>query len=344
MWNFADLCKHHPATCNHAQLLPSLPGFQSPLRNHCSQSNKGHHENQSKICMAEPRQLGFALRQLPARLLDDSGPCMPACIQHRSLLEASFAFCSRCQALRHQSHWFSLVRLLPCQVVERPECGPPAASQVPIDGCSAGLTAAVIDETLGGLIYMLKRDGSLPPGPAFTVHLEVDYKAVSCTSSLDLDCPVVCYSIIHSVQLNICSRSSTACAVIGSWCRCLQRRDDYYIPAWSWLAHSYEFWLQSVVCMVKRLKKPPSAMQVAALDCGSMFVSAGSMTHRPCVGSSLLLINTGRKMQTMEAVRPCCWSSAGRDTATKEHHMHKWLQTVLSSPQCTLRPACLMDF
>ena len=43
----------------------------------------------------------------------------------------------------------------------------------------AGLTAAVIDETLGGLIYMLKRDGSLPPGPAFTVHLEVDYKAVS---------------------------------------------------------------------------------------------------------------------------------------------------------------------
>ncbi len=41
-----------------------------------------------------------------------------------------------------------------------------------------GLTAAVIDETLGGLIYMLKRNGELPPGPAFTVHLEVDYKAV----------------------------------------------------------------------------------------------------------------------------------------------------------------------
>lgn len=98
----------------------------------------------------------------------------------------------------------------------RPECGPPFASRVPIDGCSAGLTAAVIDETLGGLIYMLKRDGSLPPGPAFTVHLEVDYKAVSCTSSLDLDCHVVCHSIIHSVRINICSRSSTACAVIGS--------------------------------------------------------------------------------------------------------------------------------
>ncbi|KAK9845096.1 hypothetical protein WJX74_010532 [Apatococcus lobatus] len=55
-----------------------------------------------------------------------------------------------------------------------------------------GLTAAVIDETLGGLIYMLKRDGSLPPGPAFTVHLEVDYNApvpastvVICTAQLD---------------------------------------------------------------------------------------------------------------------------------------------------------------
>ncbi|KAK9868238.1 hypothetical protein WJX84_002908 [Apatococcus fuscideae] len=58
--------------------------------------------------------------------------------------------------------------------------------------CHGGLTAAVIDETIGGLIYVLKREGELPPGPAFTVHLEVDYKApvpastvVICTASLD---------------------------------------------------------------------------------------------------------------------------------------------------------------
>ena len=32
-----------------------------------------------------------------------------------------------------------------------------------------GLTASLIDETLGGLTYILKRDGHIPAGPSFTV-------------------------------------------------------------------------------------------------------------------------------------------------------------------------------
>ena len=35
------------------------------------------------------------------------------------------------------------------------------------------MTAAIIDETLGGLNYVLKREGVVPHGPSFTVHLEV---------------------------------------------------------------------------------------------------------------------------------------------------------------------------
>jgi len=38
---------------------------------------------------------------------------------------------------------------------------------------NAGMTAAIIDETLGGLNYVLKREGIVPHGPSFTVHLEV---------------------------------------------------------------------------------------------------------------------------------------------------------------------------
>ncbi|KAK9909722.1 hypothetical protein WJX75_006596 [Coccomyxa subellipsoidea] len=54
-----------------------------------------------------------------------------------------------------------------------------------------GMTAAIIDETLGGLNYVLKREGIVPHGPSFTVHLEVGYKApvpastsLICTASL----------------------------------------------------------------------------------------------------------------------------------------------------------------
>jgi hypothetical protein len=38
------------------------------------------------------------------------------------------------------------------------------------------MTSAIIDETLGVLNYILKRDGVVPHGPSYTVHLEVDYK------------------------------------------------------------------------------------------------------------------------------------------------------------------------
>ena len=55
----------------------------------------------------------------------------------------------------------------------------------------AGLTSAIIDETLGGLCYVLKREGVIGSGPSFTVHLEVDYKkpvpsmsTVICTTTL----------------------------------------------------------------------------------------------------------------------------------------------------------------
>ena len=42
-----------------------------------------------------------------------------------------------------------------------------------------GLTAAVVDECLGFLMFALKHQRALPFwGPAYTVHLEVDYKNV----------------------------------------------------------------------------------------------------------------------------------------------------------------------
>lgn len=39
-----------------------------------------------------------------------------------------------------------------------------------------GMSATVMDETLGALAYSLKREGILGEGPAFTAHLHVDYK------------------------------------------------------------------------------------------------------------------------------------------------------------------------
>ena len=42
-----------------------------------------------------------------------------------------------------------------------------------------GLSAMIIDESLGALVLVLKRDGVLGPGPAFTANLEVKYKKVS---------------------------------------------------------------------------------------------------------------------------------------------------------------------
>ncbi len=41
-----------------------------------------------------------------------------------------------------------------------------------------GLTAAIVDETFGGLNYVMKKRGMLDPGPAFTVHMVMDWKQV----------------------------------------------------------------------------------------------------------------------------------------------------------------------
>ena len=43
----------------------------------------------------------------------------------------------------------------------------------------AGLTAALVDETLGSLVYILKREGRLGEGPSFTVRLEMDYRSAA---------------------------------------------------------------------------------------------------------------------------------------------------------------------
>ena len=55
-------------------------------------------------------------------------------------------------------------------------CGHPAIVH-------GGLTAAIVDETLGGLNYLMKKHGLLDPGPAFTVHMVMDWKKV-CSVSL----------------------------------------------------------------------------------------------------------------------------------------------------------------
>ena len=47
-----------------------------------------------------------------------------------------------------------------------------------------GLTASIVDETFGGLNYMLKKRGALDPGPAFTVHMTMDWKKVCMLTRL----------------------------------------------------------------------------------------------------------------------------------------------------------------
>jgi acyl-coenzyme A thioesterase PaaI-like protein len=56
-----------------------------------------------------------------------------------------------------------------------------------------GLTAAIIDESFGGLLFALKKQKALPFwGPAYTVHLEVAYKSkieagrtILCTTEIE---------------------------------------------------------------------------------------------------------------------------------------------------------------
>lgn len=42
-----------------------------------------------------------------------------------------------------------------------------------------GMSAMIIDETLGALVYVLKRDGVIGAGPAFTAHLGASYQYIS---------------------------------------------------------------------------------------------------------------------------------------------------------------------
>ena len=44
-----------------------------------------------------------------------------------------------------------------------------------------GMSAMIIDEALGALVYLLKRDGVLGSGVALTAQLEIKYKKVSNT-------------------------------------------------------------------------------------------------------------------------------------------------------------------
>ena len=41
-----------------------------------------------------------------------------------------------------------------------------------------GMSAMIIDETLGALVYVLKRDGVIGAGPAFTAHLGESFQYV----------------------------------------------------------------------------------------------------------------------------------------------------------------------
>ncbi|KAK9804588.1 hypothetical protein WJX73_003373 [Symbiochloris irregularis] len=54
-----------------------------------------------------------------------------------------------------------------------------------------GFTAALMDDAFGAIVYISKEKGHVDPGAAFTVHLEVDYKApvpagnvICCTTEI----------------------------------------------------------------------------------------------------------------------------------------------------------------
>lgn len=58
-----------------------------------------------------------------------------------------------------------------------------------------GLTAAIIDETTGALVFQGKDAGFLGPNAAFTAHLEVDYRR-----PLPVDVEVICTASLEEVQ------------------------------------------------------------------------------------------------------------------------------------------------
>lgn len=58
-----------------------------------------------------------------------------------------------------------------------------------------GFTSALIDETTGGLVFELKKAGLAGEGPAFTAHLEVDFK-----KPLPVNTVAVCTARVESME------------------------------------------------------------------------------------------------------------------------------------------------
>jgi acyl-coenzyme A thioesterase PaaI-like protein len=112
-------------------------------------------------------------------MLADEAPVLPRDHMFAALLKVGLIQDMLCLFNLKERQFHSLVTL------GKNVCGHPGIVH-------GGLTAALIDETLGGINYMLKKHKLLPSGPAFTVHLEVDYKKpvpagshVICTASLE---------------------------------------------------------------------------------------------------------------------------------------------------------------
>ena len=68
-----------------------------------------------------------------------------------------------------------------------------------------GLTASIVDETFGGLTYMLKKRGVLGPGPAFTVHMVMDWKKVNVSGMLS-------FAIISLIAAATTTERALACS------------------------------------------------------------------------------------------------------------------------------------
>lgn len=106
----------------------------------------------------------------------------------------------------------------------------------PADLTLALASTQICDETLGALTYILKRDGVLGAGPAFTARLEVDYKKVP--PALDLH-----FSYLLSIRLSIAATlpslhirtgfqlTARFCCVLGiPSCTCDSAADQRRVP------------------------------------------------------------------------------------------------------------------
>lgn len=75
-----------------------------------------------------------------------------------------------------------------------------------------GFTATVMDETLGFLFFALKKQKALPFwGPAYTAHLEVEYKAVSLAFSAYIAHSIILHALETSLFTIIRKRHCATC-------------------------------------------------------------------------------------------------------------------------------------